>query len=254
MTPLERHIRKWMEKAITDFGMIAPGARVEAAISGGRDSLVMFQLLRGPFVRTPDFHVEFVHVDHGFPGSRAEEVRRWVEEQGAELRIVKRDIFTEAGAGGKRPCFICSRRRRKALLETARDLGCESVALGHQRNDVVESFLLNLTYGREISTMLPRQVLFKGLFHIIRPLYYVRGQVIKQFADEQGIPDLETHCPFVDDSRREFVRGMLSNLEQIRPTVVDDIFAAQFRCKADYLPRPPDGENPPESPPRDLCD
>ncbi|HOC91124.1 MAG TPA: ATP-binding protein [bacterium] len=250
MTPLEQHLRKWMEKAAVDFNMISPGDRVLMAVSGGRDSLAMSRLLRGPFVRmTKDFHVEYAHIDIGTPGHDSEPIREWFSRSGLDIHIVKTDIFAESTGQKKRPCFLCSRKRRKALLETAQSLGCRKIILAHHRDDAVESFLLNLFYNREVAAMLPVQELFKGEYHFIRPLYYIRDHTVKKFADEQNIASLEAGCPHEDDSKREFVRSMLKQLETQRPTASDDLFAAQFRVKPDYLPKAP-GDVIPDTPPR----
>ncbi|HOO57264.1 MAG TPA: ATP-binding protein [bacterium] len=251
MTPLERHLRKWMEKAVVDYGMIRPGDRVAVGISGGGDSTVLSFLLQGPFVSmTGDFEVEFIHVDPGFPGSKAEQVKEWVAALGGRCHLVETEVYDEKKDGAKRPCFICSRRRRKAIIEKADELGCNRIAFGHNRNDVVESYLMNIFYNGETSCMMPAQELFSGKFQLVRPMYYVRGHLIKRFAKQSGFPNLEPACPYEDDSKRELVRGVIKQLEKERPHVADNIFLSQFKVLKDYMPEMPDGKNPPDTPPR----
>lgn len=250
MTPLEQHLRKWMEKAILDFGMISPGDRVAVAVSGGKDSLTLFHLMRGPFVHaSSDIRVDFIHVDTGFPGARPDALAEWAAERGEKLVVVSTTIYKDAIGKKKRPCFLCSRMRRKALLTAASELGCNKIALGHHRDDAVETFLMNTAFNREISTLTPVQPLFDGAFHIIRPLYYVRDRVTRRFAARQGFPNLEAPCPMHDESKRMFIRKLIAEMERERPKVTDSLFASLFRVKPDYLPpAPPDGK-PPVSPP-----
>lgn len=249
MTPRERHMRKWMERAIVDFRMIEPGDRVLAAVSGGRDSLALFHLLTGPMVHvTKDFSIEFAHVDGGFPGSDATAIEKWLEDRGRKLHVVKSDIYGEFKDIKKSLCFFCSRRRRKALLETAEDLGCSKIATGHHRDDAVEALLMNMLYNREVSTTMPVQSLFGGSFHFIRPLYYVSDVLVKRFAAEQGIPSLEAPCPMKDNTKRDFIRRLLAAFRDENPAIDKNIFRSMFHVLNEYLPNPPDGKNAPDLP------
>ena len=249
MSPRERHMRKWMERAVVDFRMIEPGDRVLAAVSGGRDSLALVHLLTGPMVHvTKDFGLEFAHVDGGFPGSDPARIVRWMESRGLELRVLETSFHEEFKDAGKRMCFFCARRRRKALLETARDLGCNKIAFGHHRDDAVEALLMNMIYYHEISTSVPVQPLFGGSFHIIRPLYYVSDVLVKRFAAERGIASLEAACPMADRTKRDTIRRLLAGFREEVPNIDKKLFRAMFRVLNDYLPAPPDGKNPPDLP------
>ncbi len=251
MTPLERHLRKWMEKAILDYNMIAPGDRVAVAVSGGKDSLALSHLLRGPFVHaTRDFSLHFIHVDTKFPGADPRPMLDWAAAEGVDIRVLDTDIYARSAGKNKRVCFLCSRAKRKILIETASELGCNKIALGHHRDDVIETFLMNIFFNSEISCMMPDQPLFDGEIHLIRPLYYIRDRLTRRFARERGFPQMAARCPAEDVSKREFIRKLIASLEKERPTVRDDIFAAQFRALTDYLPKSPDGDKPPPAPPR----
>jgi tRNA 2-thiocytidine biosynthesis protein TtcA len=251
MTPLERHLRKWMEKAIIDFGMIAPGDRVAVAVSGGKDSLALMHLLRGPFVHaTKDFSLEFIHIHTGFPGDDPQPIADWAASQGVTLRVVDTDIYSISTGEKKRVCYLCSRARRKHLIETATAIGCNKIALGHHRDDVIETFLMNIFLKSEISCMMPDQPLFDGEIHLIRPLYYIRDRLTRRFAREHAFPELAARCPSESTSKREFVRNLIATLEKERPTVRDDIFNSQFRLLPNYIPKSPNGNKPPETPPR----
>jgi tRNA 2-thiocytidine biosynthesis protein TtcA len=230
-----------MEKAIVDFGMIQPGDGVLAAVSGGKDSLTMLQLLLGPLVQAPrDFRLVAVHIDAGIPGADAAPIEEYFQKLGVEYEIVSAtDIFAAAHAPGarKRPCFICSRLRRRILFETAKRHGCNRVALAHHRDDAVETLLMNIFFHREISAMMPAQPLFDGSYHLIRPLYYIREKLIAKFARVQNLPVLKARCPTEDHTRRLFVKNMLAQLESEDPEVHNNIFRAMFKVYPDYLPR-----------------
>jgi tRNA 2-thiocytidine biosynthesis protein TtcA len=245
MTALERHLRKWMEKAIADFGLIAPGDHVCLAVSGGKDSLTLLRLLNGPLVQTPgDFRLTAVHVDAGIPGSDADALARHFESLGVAYEIVPaRDIFERANAqeNKKRPCFVCAQLRRRALFETAHRLGCNKVALAHHRDDVVETLLMNMFYMREISAMTPSQEMFGGALHMIRPLYYIRERLIARCAAQAQLPVLKTLCPAEDHTRRKFVKDALAHMESVDRNAHDNLFRSAFRVHTGYLPKPPPG-------------
>lgn len=241
MTPLERHLRKWMEKAIMDFGLIEPGDGVAVGVSGGKDSLALARLLSGPMVQaTKDFRIVALHVDGGIPGANPQQLARFFEDAGVEYEIIPAtDIFEKSHAAGtgKRPCYLCSRMRRKALLEAASRLGLNKIALAHHRDDAVETLLMNMCFNREISTMLPRQELFGGSFSIIRPLYYIRERLIARFAQRESLPVQKNLCPMEDASRRRFVKDMLREMEKQDPLAHGNIFRSAFRVKPEYMPK-----------------
>lgn len=241
MTALERHLRKWMEKAIIDFGMIQPGDGVIVAVSGGKDSLTLLHLLNGPIIHAPrDFRLVAVHINAGIPGADPAPLERHFQQIGVDYEIVSAThIFDAAHApdAKKRPCFICSRLRRRILFETAERLGCNRVALAHHRDDAVETLIMNIFFHREISSMMPGQPLFDGSYHLIRPLYYMREKFIAKFAREQGLPVLKARCPTEDHTRRLFVKNMLAQLQSEDPEVHNNIFRAMFKSYPDYMPK-----------------
>jgi tRNA 2-thiocytidine biosynthesis protein TtcA len=241
MTALERHLRKWMEKAVLDFSLIGPDDGVAVGVSGGKDSLTLLHLLQGPMVHVArTFRLVAVHVDAGIPGSDPESIERHFRELGVDFEIVPaahefKDILDPEAAG--RPCFACSRRRRRLLFEAAKRHNCTRVALAHHRDDAVETFLMNQFFNREVSTMLPDQPLFDGAMHIIRPLYYIRERLVTRFAAQAALPVVKTLCPAEDHTRRLFVKNVLKEMESQDPYAHDNLFRAMFRVRDNYLPK-----------------
>jgi tRNA 2-thiocytidine biosynthesis protein TtcA len=197
VTALHRRLRKGFEQAILDYKMIRKGDRLLAAVSGGADSLTLLTLLCGPQVSVPeDIEVVAVYLDLGF---REEERSAWrrLEEHfqnlGCGYVMEKTDIGPQAHRPEQRknPCFLCARQRRRRLFEIAQEQGCNKVLLGHHRDDIIETFFLNVLFSREISTMVPKQEVFSGRFQILRPMAYLEEDLIKRFAREHLLPVVE---------------------------------------------------------------
>ncbi len=245
------HLKKWLEKAAVEYNMIAEGDRVLVGISGGLDSLVLLDLLNTPMVFLPRFSILAVNVDMGFdqeyPGYTA--LERYLEENGYEYIMEKTDIgrLAHSDYNTKNPCFLCSRMRRKRIFEIAEENGCSKIALAHHKDDIIETLLINIFYGREISTMMPDQPVFKGKFHLIRPLAYIREPLIKRYAKERDLPVIENMCPTSKTSRRMYVKQLLDAMEKDNKNVRENIFKAMSHVKMDYLPgRDADDDTPSE--------
>ena len=239
-TRLFLHLKKWLEKAVTDYGMISAGDRVLVGVSGGMDSMALLDLLNTPMVYIPPFSVVAVHIDLGFdPACTGSEVlSRWLKEAGYDFVIERSDIgpLSHSEYNRKNPCFLCSRLRRKIIFETAERMGCTKIAFAHHRDDIIETLLLNLFYGREISTMVPDQPVFGGKLHIIRPLAYLAEGLIKKFAGEKKFPVFENLCPTSLISRRRYIKDILDMLEKDNPRIRDNIWKAMGHVKQDYIP------------------
>ncbi|MCG6536013.1 MAG: hypothetical protein L7F78_15265, partial [Syntrophales bacterium LBB04] len=136
----------------------------------------------------------------------------------------------------KNPCFLCSRLRRKRIFEIAGETGCNKIALAHHKDDIIETLLINLFYGREISTMMPNQSIFQGKLHIIRPLAYIGEDLIKKYGRERKVPVIENKCPTSNTSRRMYIKKLLKELEQENRNIRENIYKAMKHVKMDYLP------------------
>lgn len=238
-TRLFLHLKKWMEKAIMDFGMIEKGDRVLVGVSGGADSMALLDLLNSPMVFTPSFTLQAVHIDTGFDpaygGYRV--IEKYLSENGYLYTMEQTDYgpLSHSDYNKKNPCFLCSRLRRKRIFEIAAEKGCNKIAFAHHRDDIVETLLLNMFYSREISTMVPSQRIFDGRLHIIRPLAYIREPLVKKYAGERRFPVTENTCPTSKTSRRLYIKNLLDQLEKDNKDIRDNLFRSMSHVKQDYL-------------------
>ncbi len=229
--------------AVMDYAMIEEGDRVLVGVSGGADSLALLDLLNAPMVFVPRFSVFAVNIDMGFdPSYRDYELlETYLQENNYAYVMEKTDIglLAHSDYNRKNPCFLCSRLRRKRIFEIAASEGCNKIAFAHHRDDIIETLLINMFYGREISTMVPNQRIFGGKLHIIRPLAYLREELIKKYQRERIFPIVENNCPTSKKSRRMYVKNLLNELARENKDIRDNIFKAMSHVKPDYLlPKP----------------
>ncbi len=242
MSKLYLHLRKRLEQSLLKHGMLAEGDRVLVGVSGGADSLTLLKLLSGPLLFAPKpAYILAAHVDLGFDGNDEKPVavlEKHFQTEGVPYRIEKTNIGHLAHSEFNRkasPCFLCSRLRRKRLFELARDYRCNKVALAHHKDDLIETFLLNVFFGREISTMLPYQPFFKGDFYLMRPLAYIEESLLKRFAKEAELPVIKTPCPSAGNTKRKYIKDLLIKLEESHRGIKENIFKAMKHVKLDYL-------------------
>ncbi len=229
-------------KAIHAYGMIADGDRIVVGLSGGKDSLTLLWMLAERRPRAPiDYEIFPVYVDPGFEGGYGGSLARFVRERmGIELIVEPTDFGVVAHSDHNRenPCFLCARRRRQRLFEIADRLGCRKVALGHHKDDLIETFFINILYAGEVSTMLPAQSFFKGLFTVIRPLAFCDEDAIKRFARREGFPAFQNPCPSAEVSKRSEIKSLLNGLYRGNRKIRGNIFRAMRHVKPDYLLKP----------------
>jgi tRNA 2-thiocytidine biosynthesis protein TtcA len=231
----EFYISKRVGKAILDYQMLADGDRIAVAVSGGKDSLTLLKVLddRKSFVPIK-YEILAVHIDLGYPRSYAKVLSRYFKKIDVNYHIEKVDILKKT-KNRKISCFWCSWNRRKALFETANRFGCNKVALGHHKDDIVETILLNLFFQGEISAMSPKQELFNGKIIIIRPLAYVEEDMIRRFAKVAGFPHQSYVCPNSLTSNRTKITEIIRDIKKVCPDVKTNIFRSIKRIKAQYL-------------------
>ena len=233
----EKEIRSLVGKAIHCYGLIQDGDRILVGVSGGKDSLTLLHLLKERLKRVPiNYELFPVHIDLGFSSERAEVLKDFFERQGLSYHIEFTDIGRKANSPENRenPCFLCSWERRKRLFQLANRLKCNKVALGHHKDDIIETLLLNIFYSGEISTMLPLQSLFKGKITIIRPLSLLEEKKIQRFAREIGLPYGPSGCPSSGKTKRKEVKEIIEALSKKNHRVKGNIFRSLSNIKLDY--------------------
>ena len=239
-TKLFLHLKKWLEKAVLDYSMIEEGDKVLIGVSGGADSFALLDLLDSPMIFVPKFSFIAVNIDMGFdPDYLAyRELEKYFQEHQYPFIMEKTNIgvLAHSDFNRKNPCFLCSRLRRKRIFEIADENGCNKIAFAHHRDDIIETLLINLFYGREISTMMPDQSIFGGKLHIIRPLAYLTEDIVKKFSREREFPAVKNACPSSENSRRIYVKKLLNELERDNPDIRHNIYTAMSHVKTDYLP------------------
>jgi len=231
-------MRRLVGKAIHERGMLEQGDRVLAAVSGGKDSLSLLWLLRERIRRIPiDYELTAVHVDPGFGADSGSRMAAFFEEHGFAYRIVRGEFgpMAHSPENLENPCFLCSRLRRKALFESAEALGCNKIAFGHHKDDLIETLFLNLFYGGSISTMVPVQRFFDGRITAIRPLYRVEEKALARFAQGMGWPEIDLGCPTAGSSKRNEIKEMLARFYRGNPKIKGNIFHALQNVREDYL-------------------
>lgn len=237
---LEKSLMRSVAKASKEFDLFAPGDRVMVAISGGKDSYTLLHLLRLLAARVP-FPLELiaVNLDQGHPGYPVQTLRDWLEAEGYDYRIVYRDtykIVQDKVPEGKTACSLCSRLRRGILYTVAQDLGCTKIALGHHRDDVIETLMLNLLYSGQLKTMPPILRSDDGRNTVIRPLVYACEDHIAAFAEAMAFPILPCDlCGSQENLHRKKVKRLLSALEADNPKIKGNLMAALGNVRPSHL-------------------
>ena len=225
-------------KALHRYDMIHPGDRIVVGLSGGKDSLTLMWFLFERLARVPiDYELFPVYVDPGFSGGFCRELQAWCRDQGYPLRVEHTDygLVAHSPENRENPCFLCSRLRRKRLFEIADELNCSKLALGHHKDDIIETLFMNMCYAGEISTMQPSQSFFKGRFTIIRPLAFADEPSIARFARSMDFPEFFNPCPSAGVSKRREIKEMLDRLYRSNKKIKGNIFRSMSHVREDYL-------------------
>jgi len=221
--------------------MIGDGDRIALGLSGGKDSLTLLEVLAERRERVPiKYDLIAMYIDPGFDGSFREPLTDYCDAKGYPLRveITTHGVISHGPENRENPCFLCSRLRRKRLFELADEMGCNKLALGHCKDDIIETLFINMCYAGEISTMVPAQRMFKDRFTVIRPLAFVEERTIRRFALEQSLPVFENPCPTAKTSKRQEIKALLHQLYQSNRKIKGNIFRSMSHVKTDYLLKP----------------
>ena len=246
LSKLQAKLTRRFHKACADYGLIADGDRILIGLSGGKDSLALVEMLgKRAQIYKPRFSVTAVHV-------RVEErayqtdlsyLEQFCKE--AKVPLMVRDVSLPPAPpyreGRKEreikdPCFLCSWYRRKELFNVAQELGCNKIALGHHRDDVAQTLLMNLIFQGSFATIPPILKMEKMPLSLIRPLYLIDEADLTRFAELRGYQKPPKLCPFEHVTSREKAKGLLEQIKQMNPETIDSIYGAMTNIKAEYLP------------------
>jgi len=239
-TKITKKIAHLAGDAIAKYGMIKDGDRVVAAISGGKDSMTMIYFLKFfQSVAPVSFEILPVYIDPGFTPPFRDELSAYLRDKGIDLHCENTDygIIAHSSENTENPCFLCSRLRRKRLFELADEWGSYKLALGHTRDDIIETLFINMCYKGELSAMVPSQPMFKDQFTIIRPLAFVDETMTAAFREEIGIPEFINSCPSASHSKRSELKEFLKTMYSLGPQVKPNVFRSLSRIKTEYLPK-----------------
>ncbi|HJL18435.1 MAG TPA: tRNA 2-thiocytidine(32) synthetase TtcA [Sandaracinaceae bacterium LLY-WYZ-13_1] len=235
-----RRLHRQMRDTCERFALLAPGDRVMVALSGGKDSYTMLTLL-DRLVRGLTFEVELVavHLDQGQPGYDGAPLVSWLERWGGRWEILGEDTYavvTDKLAEGATYCSLCSRLRRGILYEAATRLGCTKIALGHHRDDALETFLMNLFFSGRLQAMPPRYRTNCGRFEVIRPMIECEEARIAAFAEAEAFPILPCNlCGSQPGLQRDAMAALLRDLEARYPNVRGVMASALGNVRASHL-------------------
>ncbi len=227
---LEKRVLRKAGTAIHDYRMIGHGDRVMAAISGGKDSIVLLKILSELKSSAPiDFEIIPVHVSTGFEKD-FDRVRDWIYDHlGLTVEVFDSgidEILEHSSDPEKSPCALCSRLRRGILYSMAQKEKYTSIALGHHMDDIIETFLLRCFYTGQVGGMAPSRVSNDGKNRIIRPLAYCKAELVDAYFKTFEVDPVANSCPKRVDGKREQVRGYIRLLEKDIPTVKESILSA----------------------------
>lgn len=231
MSRIEKRLLRDLGRAVHDFGMIDEGDRILVAVSGGKDSLALLKLLQVLQARSPiRFSLVAVNIDQGQPGFAAEALGAYLATTGVEYRMIAQDtwsIVKRLTPAGKSWCAVCSRLRRGILYNVAVSLGCGKIALGHHREDLVETLLLSALYAGALKSMPPKLRSDDGRNTVIRPLAYCGEETIRAYAEEQAFPVLPGNlCSSQESQQRKNVKALIARLAEEHPAVPGNLLNA----------------------------
>ena len=231
LNKLHKRLRREVGKAIADFNMIEEGDRVMVCLSGGKDSYTLLDILLNLKLNAPvNFEIVAVNLDQKQPGFPEEVLPTYLQQLGVKYKIVEENtygIVKEKIPEGKTTCSLCSRLRRGILYRTATELGATKIALGHHRDDMLETLFLNMFYGGKMKSMPPKLISDDGKQIVIRPLAYCREKDIARYAEAKQFPIIPCNlCGSQPNLQRQVIKEMLQQWDRQYPGRIETMFSA----------------------------
>ena len=224
-----QRLLSYVRKAVDDYGLIDEGDKIAVGISGGKDSLTLLHALCGLRRFYPKhFDLCAVTVDLGFENLDLDEICSLCDFQGVEYTIIHTDIAKIVFEERKEtnPCSLCAKMRKGALNQKVKELGCNKVAYAHHKDDVVETMLLSLIYEGRFHTFAPKTYLDRMDLTVIRPLLYVKEADVIGFRNKMNLPVCKSPCPADGNTKREYAKELLKELEHENPGTRERMFTA----------------------------
>lgn len=237
---LQKRLRGEMGRAIADYNMIEDGGRIMVCLSGGKDSYAMLDILSSLKKSAPiHFDILAVNLDQKQPGFPEHILPEYLEAMGVEYHVIEQDTYSvvkQIIPEGKTTCGLCSRMRRGALYAYAEDNGYNKIALGHHRDDIIETFFLNMFHGGQLKAMPAKLKSDNGKHIVIRPLAYAREKDIAEFASIKEYPIIPCNlCGSQENLQRVQMKKMLSQWDKEFPGRVETIFNSLKNIKPSQL-------------------
>lgn len=237
---LTKRLRRHVGQAIADFNMIEAGDKVMVCLSGGKDSYAMLDILLGLQKSAPiDFELVAVNMDQKQPGFPEEVLPNYLEKMGVPYYIVNKDTYSIVKSivpEGKTTCGICSRLRRGTLYGFAEEIGATKIALGHHKDDIVETLFLNLFHGGRLKAMPPKLLADDKRNIVIRPMAYCREKDIANYAEQKQFPIIPCNlCGSQENLQRQNIKHMLAGWDKESPGRTDTIFSALTKVSPSQL-------------------
>lgn len=244
---LRKRLQQKLNRACAEYGLIEDGDHILVGLSGGKDSLALVELLGArQKIFVPHFKVSATYVSMSNIGYKSDldYLREFCETAGVDFHHVETSFDERVDAEDakqmhrqKTHCFLCSWYRRKALFDKAKELGCNKIALGHHKDDIVETLLLNLVYQGSFSTIAPRLQMERFPMTVVRPLCLIEEKELAEYAESAGYKKVDRQCPYERESARAAAKKIVGELEQLNPAVRDSLWGAMHNVKEGYLPR-----------------
>ncbi|HBC7478825.1 TPA: tRNA 2-thiocytidine(32) synthetase TtcA [Proteus mirabilis] len=237
---LQKRLRRNVGQAIADFNMIEDGDKIMVCLSGGKDSYTLLSILMNLQKSAPiQFSLIAVNLDQKQPGFPEHILPEYLEQLGVEYKIVEENtygIVKEIIPEGKTTCSLCSRLRRGILYRTATEVGATKIALGHHRDDILETLFLNMFYGGKLKGMPPKLMSDDGKHIIIRPLAYAREKDIERFAQAKNFPIIPCNlCGSQPNLQRQVIKEMLRDWDKRYPRRIETMFRATQNIVPSHL-------------------